>query len=88
MGYPAAFINGGVEVETGSNRLPNPEPSAPLWAAHRTCSSASSRPSHLLRLVHPPVDQKVGRAFSHRRFDAQASTVSFGIIDEPSALAT
>src|SRR5271165_3983518 len=49
---------------------------------------ASSRPSHLLRLVHPPVDQEVGRAFSHRRSDAQACTVSFGIIDEPSALAT
>src|SRR5208283_2512593 len=29
-GYHAAFINGGLEVETGSNRLPNPEPSAPL----------------------------------------------------------
>src|SRR5208283_5349065 len=49
---------------------------------------ASSRPSHLLRLVHPPVDQKVGRAFSQRSSDAQACTVSFGIIDEPSALAT
>src|SRR5271166_5847358 len=49
---------------------------------------ASSRPSHLLRLVHPPVDQEVGGAFSHRRSDAQACTVSFGIIDEPSALAT
>jgi len=29
-GYHAAFINGGVEVETGSNKLPNPEPNAPL----------------------------------------------------------
>src|SRR5271166_5781453 len=49
---------------------------------------ASSRPSHLLRLVHPPVDQEVSSTFSHRRSDAQACTVSFGIIDEPSALAT
>src|SRR5271166_4758545 len=49
---------------------------------------APSRPSHLLRLVHPPVDQEVSGALSHRRSDAQACTVSFGIIDEPSALAT
>src|SRR5208283_2731198 len=48
---------------------------------------ASSRPSHLLRLVHPPVDQEVSGTFSHRRSDAQACTVSFSIIDEPSALA-
>src|SRR5271165_5133681 len=49
---------------------------------------ASSRPSHLPRFVHPPIDQEVGHTFSHRRSDAQACTVSFGIIDEPSALAT
>jgi hypothetical protein len=29
-GYQAAFASGGVEVETGSNKLLNPEPSAPL----------------------------------------------------------
>jgi len=48
---------------------------------------AASRPSHLLRLVHPPVDPGSWPTFSHRRSDAQDCTVSFGIIDEPSALA-
>lgn len=49
---------------------------------------ASSRPSHLLRLVHPPIDQEVGRPFDHRSSDRQACTVLFGVIDEPRALAT
>ena len=48
----------------------------------------SSRPSHLLRLVHPPIDQEVGRPFDHRSSDRQACTVSFGLIDEPRALAS
>ena len=26
---------------------------------------AASRPAHLLRLVHPPIDQEVGRSFRH-----------------------
>ena len=47
----------------------------------------SSRPAHLLRLVHPPVDQEVGRPFGHRGSDPQAGTISLGVIDEPVALA-
>jgi hypothetical protein len=44
---------------------------------------AASRPSHLLRLVHPSIDQEVGCALSQRGPDPQAGPVSLGIIDEP-----
>ena len=49
---------------------------------------ALSRPPHLLGFVHPPIDQRVGRAFGHRSSNAQTCTIPFGIIDEPRALAT
>jgi hypothetical protein len=48
---------------------------------------ASSRPAHLLRLVHPPIDQEVRRPFRHGRANSLACTVSFGVVDEPGALA-
>ena len=51
----------------------------------QVCTSA--RPSHLLRFVHPPIDQEVRRAFGNRCSDTQAGTISFGVIDEPGALA-
>jgi hypothetical protein len=48
---------------------------------------ASSRPPHLLRFVHPPIDQEVGGAFRHRGAYSQACTIAFGVVDEPGALA-
>ncbi len=38
-------------------------------------------PSHLLRLVHSPIDQKVRRTFGDPRSDTQADAVSVGVID-------
>ena len=50
--------------------------------------SAISRPSHLLRLVHPPVDQEVRGALGDRRSDPQTATVPLGIVDQPRGLAS
>ena len=50
--------------------------------------SASPRPAHLLRLVHPAIDQEIRRALSHRSPDAHAGAVSSGVVDQPGALAT
>ena len=47
---------------------------------------ASSGPSHLLRLVHSSIDQEVRRPFGDRRADAQAGTISLGVIDQLAAL--
>jgi hypothetical protein len=41
---------------------------------------AFSRPSHLLGLVHAPVDQEVRCAFGDRNPDAQTGTEAFGIV--------
>jgi hypothetical protein len=49
---------------------------------------APSRPSHLLRFFHAPVDQEVRCALSDRRSDAQAGTESFGIVYQPCRLAS
>ena len=49
---------------------------------------ALSRPSHLLRFVHAPVDQEVRCAFGDRRSDPLTGTVSFGIVDQPRGLAS
>src|SRR4051794_38199531 len=49
---------------------------------------AFSRPSHLLGLVHAPVDQEVRCAFSDRRSDAQTGPVPFGVVDQPCGLAS
>ena len=49
---------------------------------------ASARPAHLLRFVHPAIDQEIRRAFRHRCPDAHAGTVSSGVVDQPGALAT
>jgi hypothetical protein len=46
----------------------------------------ASRPSHLLGLVHTTINQEVRCAFRNRSPDAQAGTISFGVIDEPAAL--
>jgi hypothetical protein len=48
---------------------------------------ALSRPSHLLRLVHPSIDQEVGCVLGHRCPNPRARPVSFATIDEPLALA-
>src|SRR5208337_2197713 len=48
---------------------------------------AISRPSHLLGLVHAPVDQEVRCALGDRRSDAQTGTVPFGVVDQPCGLA-
>jgi len=48
---------------------------------------AISRPSHLLGLVHAPVDQEIRRALGDRRSNPQTSTMSFGIVDQPRGLA-
>src|ERR1700733_14169100 len=49
---------------------------------------ASPGPAHLLRLVHPTIDQEIRRAFGDRSPDAHACAVSSGVIDKPGALAT
>ena len=49
---------------------------------------SSPGPSHLLRLVHSPIDQEVRRPFGDRSSDTQAGTVSLGVIDQPGALTT
>src|SRR5690242_17648057 len=46
----------------------------------------SSRPAHLLRLVHPAVHQEVGGAFGDRGADPQSGPIPLGIIDQPVAL--
>ena len=48
---------------------------------------AAPRPAHLLRFVHPPVDQEIGRPFGDRGANPQAGTVALGVIDRPVALA-
>src|SRR5579884_2244948 len=47
----------------------------------------SSRPSHLLRLVHAPIDEEVRRTFRNRSSDSQAGAISLRVIDERIALA-
>jgi hypothetical protein len=47
----------------------------------------SSRPSHLLRFVHPAVHQKIGRPLGDRGTHSQSGTVPLGVIDHPIALA-
>src|SRR3954451_19589630 len=49
---------------------------------------AISRPSHLLGLVHAPVDQEVRCAPGDRRSDAQTVPKSFGVVDQPCSLAS
>ena len=48
---------------------------------------AFSRPSHLLGLVHAPVNQEVRRAVGDRSPDAQTGTIALGIVDQPRGLA-
>ena len=46
----------------------------------------SSGPTHLLRLVHSPIDEKVCGSFCNRSSDTQTGTVSLGVVDEPTTL--
>src|SRR5260370_39032953 len=67
------------------------EPSAESAVVDRTSDlqqqvGPASRPSHLLGLVHTTIDQEVRCAFGNRSPDAQAGTISFGVIDEPADL--
>ena len=48
---------------------------------------AAPRPPHLLRLVHPTIDQEIRRALRHCCPDAHAGAVSSGVVDKPGALA-
>src|SRR5271166_1967417 len=48
---------------------------------------AISRPSHLLGLVHAPVDQEVRCALGDRRSDAQTGPEAFCIVHQPCGLA-
>ncbi len=41
---------------------------------------ASARPAHLLRFVHPPIDQEVRRSLRHRRANPQPCTISFSVM--------
>ena len=50
--------------------------------------STSSGPAHLLRLVHSPIDEKVCGPFCKRSPDTQTGTVSLGVVDEPTTLAS
>jgi hypothetical protein len=47
----------------------------------------SSRPAHLLRLVHAAVHQEIGCPFGDRGADPQSGTIPLGIIDQLVALA-
>ena len=47
---------------------------------------APSRPSHLLGLVHAPVDQEVCCALGDRRSDPFTGMVPLGIVDQPRGL--
>src|SRR4051795_7602761 len=47
----------------------------------------SPRPAHVLRFVHPPIDQEIGRPLRDRGTNPQAGTVPLGVIDHPVALA-
>jgi hypothetical protein len=47
----------------------------------------SSRPAHLLRLVHSPVDEEIRGTFGNRRSNTQARTIAFGVVHEPGTLA-
>jgi hypothetical protein len=49
--------------------------------------STASGPPHLLGFVHTAIDQEVGGSFGERRADPQTSTMAFGIVDQPGALA-
>src|SRR5438270_12459695 len=44
------------------------------------------RPAHLLRFVHPTIDEKVGRALGQRRANPQPGPVPFAVVDQPIAL--
>jgi hypothetical protein len=46
----------------------------------------SSRPAHLLELVHSPIDQEVRRAFGDESANTQAAAIPLGVIDEPATL--
>src|SRR6202008_4570020 len=45
------------------------------------------RPAHLLRFVHPAVDQEIGRPFGDRGANPQAGTVALSVVDRPVPLA-
>jgi hypothetical protein len=47
----------------------------------------ASRPTHLLRFIHPAVYQEIGGAFGDRGADPQSGPVPLGIVDQPVALA-
>ena len=47
---------------------------------------AASRPSHLLRFVHPTVHQEIGRPFGDRGANPQSGAMPLGIVDQPIAL--
>src|ERR1700730_923192 len=47
----------------------------------------SPRPTHLLRLVHPAVHQKIGGPFGDRSTNSQSGPVPLGVVDQPIALA-
>ena len=44
------------------------------------------RPAHLLRFVHPAIDEEVGRSLGQRRANPQPGPVPFAIVDQPIAL--
>ena len=48
----------------------------------------SSGPAHLLRFVHSPIDKKVCGSFCNRSSYTQTGTVSLGVVDEPTTLAS
>jgi hypothetical protein len=69
------------------------EPGAERAVVDRTADleqqiDAISRPSHLLRFVHAPIDQEIRCAFGDRRSDPQTGTVSLGIVAQPRGLAS
>src|SRR3954454_24851636 len=76
------------QVDIGDPIKSMPKPSTERSVVVRATNlqqqiGAFSRPSHLLGLVHAPIDQEVRRALGDRSPDAQTGTVPLGLVDQP-----
>jgi hypothetical protein len=50
--------------------------------------SPSSGPAHLLRFAHSPIEDEICGPFCNRSSDTETGTVSLGVVDEPTTLAS
>jgi hypothetical protein len=90
-------IGGSCCLDNGRVCIADPVKSAAKSGTKRTvvnCAAdleqqigAAPRPSHLLGLVHAPVDQEIRCAFGDRRTDPLTGSESLGVVDQPCRLA-